>query len=345
MDNDIFDSILDSLDDSLKDNGSYVDFGNNGYKAIEFSKDNFSDIPNIDSSRKIVFIDGGNQEIISAPNFSVQLVRVYYTVYFGKQRVNAGKSEFYVLVTSSKVEDKIKYETKIFPINYSIDNFSFDSFDKSLKQGDNRVKIGNIGGVIRKLAEIKVAEEAVDLLSGGDVIVRDGDLKAATVFERDYFDSLYQKARDKGIIVSGLSKTSGLFTDKGKSLLFALGSIAPEGEWYYHPIVDITNDMHKADMYIVKLNSKSDYVFKFEILKESKYEADEILSLLKENSSDPVFFGYPYGLIEADRFARVSNEEIEVLRIRFITKAGDKWKKIKSCLNATNAHIILDTLS
>jgi len=344
MDEDVFESIVSSLDGSLKDNGTYVDFGNGGYQAIEFSENNFFDIKKVDSGRKVAFIDGGNQEIIAAPNFSVQLIRVYYAVYASGKRINAKKFEFYVLISANRADGKIKYETKIFPINYSIDNFSFDSFDESLKQGDNRVKISTIGGVIRKLAEIKVAEELVCILDKWDIIVRDGDLKVATIFEKNYFDSLYSKALDKGVVVSGLSKTSDLFTNNGKSLIFALNNMVPEGEWYYYPVVVIDNERHKAEMYIVKLNSKSDYVFKFEVLKKSGYDINEILSLLKENSSDPVFLGYPYGLIEADRFARVSNEEIEVLRMRFIAKAGDKWKKIKKCLNASNAHSILDNI-
>jgi len=344
MDDDIFDSIISSLDESLSDNGSYVDFNNDNYKPVEFSKNNFFDIENLDSDKKIAFIDGGNQEIFSAPNFSVQLIRIYYTVYSGGKRVNANKREFYVLINANRIGGKIKYETKIFPINYSIDNFSFDSFDESLKQGDNRVKISTIGGVIRKLAEIKVAEEIVSELDKGDIIIRDGDLKAATVFEKDYFDSLYGIALNKGVLICGLSKTSDLFTDKGKSLIFTLNDMVPEGEWYYYPVVIIYDERHKSEMYIVRLNSKSDYVFKFEILKGSKYDINEILSLLKNNSSDPVFLGYPYGLIEADRFARVSNEEIEALRMKFIAKSGDKWKKIKSCLNASNAHSILDNI-
>ena len=110
-------------------------------------------------------------------------------------------------------------------------------------------------------------------------------------------------------------------------------------------LVEINDENHQSNIYIIKLNENSDYIFKFEVYKHNKYDINEILWLLKMNASDPVFPGYPYGLIEADKFARISNTESNSLRMEFMAKAGTKWSKIKQFLNTINAHSILDKIS
>ena len=97
---------------------------------------------------------------------------------------------------------------------------------------------------------------------------------------------------------------------------------------------------HQADISFIKLNEKSKYIFRFEVYKKQVHDATKMLNLLEENSKDPAFIGYPYGLIEADRFARVSNQERDYLRIILQTKLKDKWDS----LNILNAHDILDTI-
>ena len=77
----------------------------------------------------------------------------------------------------------------------------------------------------------------------------------------------------------------------------------------------------------------------------SNENINNTVSALKQNSKDPVFLGYPYGLIEADKFARISNNEAEYLRMTFVAKACKSFDKIKQHLNALNAHSILDNIS
>jgi len=67
--------------------------------------------------------------------------------------------------------------------------------------------------------------------------------------------------------------------------------------------------------------------------------------LLKENSRDPVFLGYPYGLIEADRFSRISNQEKERLRLQLKLAFGRDYKRIEEFENSLNAHDILDSIN
>ena len=61
------------------------------------------------------------------------------------------------------------------------------------------------------------------------------------------------------------------------------------------------------------------------------------------NCTDPIFIGYPYGLVEADRVARVSNHEKESLKTMFMVKLRNK--NVEKYLSSVNAHDILDRIS
>ena len=85
-------------------------------------------------------------------------------------------------------------------------------------------------------------------------------------------------------------------------------------------------------------------MFKFESFKNSKICVDAVFSFLAANSTDPVFLGYPYGLVESDRFARVSNRERECIRTMFMAKAGNRWGFIEKGSRSVDAHSVLDSI-
>ena len=65
---------------------------------------------------------------------------------------------------------------------------------------------------------------------------------------------------------------------------------------------------------------------------------------LKNISNDPIFLGYPYGLIDVDQYVRVSDEEKNYLKIKFSAKLGKQFKKLSTEENSINAHQILDSI-
>ncbi len=341
MEREMIENIINSLKEGLKEKGEYVQFNDSSYKPTKISKENFHEIKDISEIRKIAFVDGGNAEILKAANFSLQLIRVYYSIYKEK-RVKSGKKEFYVLIRATNKDKDIIYETQFFGLDK--DKIKFDSFDDTIRQGRHRVSISSIGNVIRRFMEIETAKDVINELDSDDVILLDGDLKASVTNEIEYLDLLYKKAVENKIVICALAKTSELFTEKGNALVPILNEIAPDKEWYYYPLVEMNNKNHKVDMYIVKLNESSRYVFKFEIFNGVRYNKDGVLALLKNNSKDAVFLGYPYGLIEADKFARVSNRERDYLKTIFLTKLGKDNEKIAQYLNTVNTHNILDSI-
>ncbi|MBI2146708.1 hypothetical protein HYU22_05200 [Candidatus Woesearchaeota archaeon] len=83
----------------------------------------------------------------------------------------------------------------------------------------------------------------------------------------------------------------------------------------------------------MKLHPQATHVFRFQ-------GNGGILPSLVANSSDPLFLGYPYGLIMADKLARVSNAERNSLRMSLLLRKENR--EIAEYLSTMNAHEILD---
>jgi len=220
-----------------------------------------------------------------------------------------------------------------------------NSLDETIKQGISRASISNVANVIRRFSELKTAINIIDNLDKNGIIVLDGSLQCTFTNEKKYFEELYKKAIDKNIIICGLSKTTTLMTDKGNSIINALNKFNIDGKWLYYPVVEIKSSNHKADLSFVKLHEKSKYIFKFEIYKEQKQYINDVINLISNNCKDSVFIGYPYGLIEADRQARVSTQEKGMMLTILSTKFGKDWEKIKESLSNVDAHEVLDSIS
>lgn len=324
------------------------------YRNLPFSKDNFKRIKPKTADCRLACLDGGNLPVIKAPSFSVQFERVYFNCMRGDERIRLGipqKLEFFVAVTSSSDGEDITYETRFVPLDERFREFLpregdlvFDSYDETMREGQERMEIPRVGDVARAFAEWRYAAIVARELEKGDILVRDGTLHAPYTNLSAYAEGAYEVARKKGVLFAGVSKTSHLYTTTGLPLVAAVNRMAREGgveaPWYYGNLVEITDPAHKADVNFARLNKQSDYVFRTEVLKGQEGEKDKIMSALASNSKDVSFPGYPYGLVDADKNARVSYEELDALRMVLfseISKAGD-FEGFKDFLAGSEAH-------
>ncbi len=334
MEKEIAEKVIEKLSQKITASGKFVQFNDSSYSPVEFDRNNFRQINESGGNAKIAFIDGGNNTIIDSASFCLQAARVYYTIYSGSKREKSRKTEFFVLASSSN--DSVDID-----IFGSDEKFNgFNAFDKTLAVEKHRLAPNAAANACRKLAELKQAVKLAGELESGDVIVLDRDLQATITDEKEIMDELYAKAEQKNVIICGIAKTTRLFTDTGDSAIAAVSAIAPETSWYA-PVAE----GHNAGIYFVKLNKASKYIFRFEIHEKQKQHIEKALWLLKQNSRDPVFLGYPYGLIEADKFARVSNEEAEYMKVRLMAKAGKNSSKILEYMKSIDAHSILDNIA
>ncbi len=327
--------VLDVFRINYKDDS--VSLVNEKYNSFPISPNNFHSIEKVESSRKLIFVDGGNAELFNSGNCCVHKLRVYASVFdINNNRVHSERREFYVLAYAVG-NHNISYNVVSFP-NFL--GFKIDSLNKELMEGNNRIHISRMVDVFRRFSELKIATELCEKFEHS-VVVLDGTLKSNFPGETKFLEELYKTGLEKDCVISALSKTSSLLTKKGYSLNYLLMRISPMDEWYYYPIAKISDNKHLAEISVVKLNKNSKYAFRFEIFNKQASFLNEVLWLLKNNSSDVCFPGYPYGLIDADRFARVSNEEKNTLKTLFLSKLP---KDVVLGLSVSDAHDILNKI-
>jgi hypothetical protein len=213
-----------------------------------------------------------------------------------------------------------------------------------------------VATVARRFAEWEFAKHVImKELGRGDVLVMDGTLRTAFPNESKYARAAYTEAYAKGIIYTGLSKTSQMFTTTGLSLLGALRKMAIDNKigpvWYYYPIAESISPEHEAAIFVVKLNDQSPRIFRYEIQGGqakalTATEINEIFSQLSANSSSLEFPGYPYGLVDADDNARVRREEVDsyqVMLLSEISKLGVSSKFMRH-MQSIDAHDVLEAM-
>jgi hypothetical protein len=281
-------------------------------KPIPISKDKFEEIKFIQNDKTIAFVDGGQAEILSAGNFCLSFIRIFSQVFKNNEKLESYKNEFYLLTTSKYSNNEIYYQSKIFPLNDKLvdeEDLFLSSTDNSISTNE-RAPISKIADIARRFAELALAREVK-----ADFVVLDGCLDLTYKNEEKYIGNF-----------NALAKSSSLFTISGNSPVVLLGKLGLDECWFYFV---------EGKTSFVKLHQNAKHIFRFEGDKEA-------LPLLVKNSSDPLFLGYPYGLIFVDKFARVSNSEKKSLRMNFLLKAENK--ELAEYLSTTNAHDILDNL-
>jgi hypothetical protein len=331
------------------------------YKSQDFNIGNFRQIfPCRDNHPRIASLDGGNLPLIEAPSFAVHFCRLYFNIFKGGTRLKSdipNRIEFFAVATSSSEGDSISYETHLIPFNPSCDellpdakDMSFDSYDESIREGRERAQISRLGDIARSFAEWNYASFVCKELDEGDLFVRDGTLHAPYAHQSKYADKSYDAAREKGVLFCGVSKTSQLYTTSGLPLVAAIGRLARENNikapGYYENIVDISDPSHKADMSIARLHPRASHSLRIEILKSQEAHKDWIMAALAFQSGDVSFPGYPYGLIDADKNARVGYEELDSLRMLLLSELSKTGHldELRDFLSASDAHDWLNAI-
>ena len=323
---------------------------------------------NKSTNSKLACIDGGNAEILRAPDFSLQLIRLCAVVMQNNKTISLQRFEFYAAITSFAENDEIKFKVEYFGDNLDKEilpnekHVTFNSFDRTIISGTERAEISKMGDVIRKFAELSLAKKIAKQLVSKDILLLDNSLKCYFTNEQLYWQQLFEEINKKDIILAAIIKTTSMLTQSGKSIITVLQLLSKQIQlgnncWYYYPVIsfnNLLNDSEKnekndypAEILFAKLHAHAQNIFRVEIFNKS-YSQDNLtllLSTLLQQSNDAVFLGYPYCLVQADAFARVSNKEKDYLRVISLSKAGknnDASDALKYSVSALNAHDGLD---
>ncbi|MFH1063697.1 MAG: DNA double-strand break repair nuclease NurA [Candidatus Woesearchaeota archaeon] len=329
-----------------------LSFGEPDLEASAIETKNFSRIVSEGSDpedSRVVFIDGGNAEIFLSPSLCVHFVRIFHSIYSGGARISCSSDEFYVLASTKNVGGKILYSVKLMKSKaftltdaFFDEELEIDSLEASLREGKSKVNISRVPGMVRRLAELSTSLLLAGKLGPGDSIILDGSLCARSSDEKKLVGALKGFAERHSVLICGLSKTSNLLTYEGESVSALLNRASPGGSWCYDSAARSSSDL--VDVCFVKLHPTSSYVFRLDAFEQhsSGEYFTSLLSSLARNSRDAVFIGYPYGLVEADNFARVSNREVDCLRMMFQVKAASIGCILDKDSAALDAHSVLD---
>lgn len=289
---------------------------------VPFSVENFHPI----SSRRarLCFVDGGNNSIFVAPGQAIHMVRLYYSVFQGDEKIKFGR--FTYILDTRYDPGSGEYVVRV----HDVDNAGILPEEMTVEESALREeKIRAIGTHVRRLGEWLLMEK---IAGECNYIVRDGSLQTGEAEEYMYQERVFNRA--KGII--GISKTCSLMTTRGFSIVAAVQYLAErngiKAPWYYNPIARNISTI-RGDMFVIKLHPMSEYAFRAEIYPETR--AEEILAALVPQSNDATFIGYPYGLLDADINARISDEEVKLYR-SMISDFLDDFSRME--MRALDAH-------
>jgi len=343
------------------------DFPDKQYTAKPFSASNFTDIvaPKELPSTKIAFVDAGNLELLGSSNFSVHLIRGYFSIFRQNKRVVPKnvlqKIELFSIANALESHEGIAYECALVPVSQESGSFFptrklvFDSFDETLSARKNfRANISVIGAAIRRYLEWSIASVVIEKeLDAGDILLRDGTLETSVTGEAEYSKKAFDSANAKKVSLCALAKTSSLLTTTGIPLCYAVDSIAESlkmsAPWFYHSLCENTNPLHTAELFVAKLHKDSPRAFRFEMDRRAADNGKNImfaLSGISRNSCDAAFIGYPYGLIDADAMSRISFREAENYRAMLSSVLEKKGAlvSIQKLSGAIDAHDVLNEI-
>lgn len=337
---DEFWEMLESLEEEPDEWGEPYFSQQRFYDPVPIDEDNFNGFDIRDDTRTISCVDGGNNKIYETPCQSIHLIRVYFNLFDRGERVK-NIDPFSAFLNSRYREDKIVAE--LHPVNDTIP-FDRDEFVFERDELEDGKPVEAAHSVRKYLEWETVSHVAAEHLREGDIIVRDGVLQTGVEEERKYAEKAYDSVINNDVRLVGLAKTCSLRTSKGYPLLPAIRNIS-EGidreRWYYHPVADNSNPDHMGEISFVKYHPSSAYAFRTEFFREQEHDIDEILGNIAYQAQDPIFLGYPYGLVDADKKARVTDEEIEYLKNMGSNKMGTL---AEHKVNSMNAHDLLSNI-
>lgn len=325
------------------------------YKVYDFKEDYFRPLRNVEP-RLMAFVDGGNNTILEAPRFSLQVNRVYFNLFKGKERQKPSsgapeKIEFISYFNVHESEEEQIGKVKVFPLSEEHRRYlpREEDFMVTLPGPPDFYQRSRMFSVARRFAEWSFSTRIIEEeLNEGDILVRDGSLQISFEGENKYFDRIIKAAKESGVNLAGLSKTSTLSTTTGNSLIASIKKFAKGNKYdkWCYPIADKVvkgNTLYR--ILAVKLHELTEYIFRLDLLKGREDEV-EVISAIGENTIDPTFPGYPYGLIDADLNARVRIDEVKLYRTRILSSIPkDILEELKSHIRAIDAHERLNMIA
>ena len=318
-----FNNVIEFLDGAFESDGTKIvvdgrtlQINNEFFKAV---------VPK--SGGNLGFVDAGSGLLLEGAGACVGFIRTYGCVW--KEKKERLFDERFVVVVA---RGEKHLEASLFTKEGNLTNqLVFDAFDPRISLQGRRAYPRDVLSVVRTWLELAMVERLCPKVGEQGVVVRDGDLSVRGELLEEVLQNVASVAKSLNVLVLGIAKTSTTLTDSGKSASLVLMERGPNGLWVFDA---------SQDSGFIKLHERSKCVCRCDILGSLAF-LPKALSSLAETAKDPVFLGYPYGLLDADPLAPVTKQEEEQLRLQFAIKSRERFGQLE---RSTSAHGILDGL-
>lgn len=306
-----------------------------------------------DASEEIPIIsavDGGSNTIIKTPTVALVLNRVYYNQFLGLKKMDHFELATFLSKTEiAKKEGRGVFVTKIYPIEGSgcpVDPIEIDLKDQSLMVGNCYGEMSRALSMARRFCEWIFARRAVE--AGAECVVMDGALQTAFKGETLRANELYDLAAETGTAIAGLSKSSTIYLEGGFPIAGTVDGMARR-KGYKMWIIELGRSeewAHRATVFYTKLHEDADRAYRLDVYERATREQlERLLRGLIESSAYFGYPGYPYPLIDAHAYAKVSRSEADNLKAQLIDRlSADEAEKLELMERAMTGHDILDSL-
>ena len=274
---------------------------------------------------KVAAVDGGSATVVKGRSFLIGVYRVGAVIYQKGKRIDQKIIPLQLEIISQANHHQMYLSA--FRMLTGEEPSEAPGIDKMLDR-------------LRLFSEWKLAQSLLDELESGDILLMDGSLKASIAPPYNFLLQFTQKAKDKGVHLLGVTKTSTLYWGDKAPLIPAVmkrgEKFCPNSKWSCQLSDGVSHKVHTGErlhittsnyfgkIYVAKLKASSGFGFRIDVNRFDPVDADSIFSFLSHLSGDPAFLGYPYPLAAVHNISRITLSEIEDIRYKLQSKAFEK---------------------
>ena len=323
----IISDILNNLNQEsyFRENVDFIHPRTNSLVSMHSSSFNAFNVINqeaIEAKVNFIFVDGGSSVIFECGSYCLALIRLAAVHYNYNNSVNCQQRNVYEFFLLIKSNGELTY--------YNKPDFLKDS---SCMKTETFLEAVNS---IRRLHELQLSDYFVNKYKDQQdyYIVLDGSFDSNNSNhsnnKNDNEQLIIQSWINDNDNVIGISKSSRLLTIDENGLIDTIKLMFPSKAGFF---INYENNIAFA-----KFHDKSKFIFRLDFASRKNISnISNAFLYLSLFSKDSIFIGYPFGLFEADRVARVTNEEVKYYRSLLNTKID-----INSIESNLSAHSVLD---
>jgi hypothetical protein len=262
---------------------------------------------------RVAAVDGGSATVVKGRSFLIGVYRAGAVIYKGGNRVD---------------QRMIPLKLEIISRANLSQTYASAYHDLVGENPSESPEIGKMLDRLRLFSEWKMAQDLLDQLESGDMLLIDGSLKASIAPPHSFWLDFTKRAKDKMVHLVGVTKTSTLYWGDKSPLIPAVMKTGerfrPNSRWFCRisdEKLHTTSSNYFGRIYVAKLKASSDFAFRIDVNRTDPVDVSLIFSALSHLSGDPAFLGYPYPLAAVHNISRITLSEIEAIRYKLQSRA------------------------